>query len=118
MAKGAVLTETAEAPVTEAGANGLKHDDGVLSLDEILAADDIQTAYVSTPEWGGSGRVKVKSLTGEERGKVFAAIRVHGKKINDEDEANSLFYARVIAASLVNEANDAIGTQKHAEALA
>ncbi len=97
----------------DAVANG--HVRGLLSFDEIIDADDIQTEYVDVPEWGG--RVKVISLTGEERGKVFAAIRAHGKQIKDEDEAQSIFYARVIAASLVDENGNRIAGQSKAMAL-
>lgn len=106
-------TRPVDAPASAAGANG--HQSNLLTFDEIVAAQDIQHDYVDVPEWGG--RVKVKSLTGEERGKVFAAIRAHGKQIHDEDEAQSIFYARVIAASMVDEDDKLVIGQKNALAL-
>jgi hypothetical protein len=107
------MTATRSAPVEEAGANG--HHSGLLTFDDIVAASDIRYEYVDVPEWGG--RLKLKSLTGEERGKVFTAIRAHGKQIHDEDEAQSIFYARVIAASAVDEDDKPVIGQKNALAL-
>lgn len=107
------MTATKEAPVQAAGPNG--HQSGLLTFDEIVAANDIQYDYVEVPEWGG--RLRVKSLTGEERSKVFAAIRAHGKQIHDDDEAASIFYARVIAASAVDEDDKLVIGQKNALAL-
>lgn len=108
-------TKTAVHEATEEATAGETHSNGLLSLDDILAADDIQAEYVDVPEWGG--RVRVVSLTGEERGKVFAAIRLHGKQIKDDDEAMALFYARIIAASLIDETGKHIAGQSKAEAL-
>jgi hypothetical protein len=101
-----------EAPA-DAGANGRIR--GLLSLQDIIAADDIQTEYVEVPEWGGT--VRVRGLTGEERNRVFGAIRVYGKQIKDEDEANTQFYARVIAASLIDDNGKLIAGQNAVPAL-
>lgn len=96
-----------DAPVEETGAN--HHVRGLLTLEDIIAADDVQTEYVEVPEWGGT--VRVRGLTGEERNKVFQSIRLYGKQIKDDDEASSQFYARVIAASLIDDDGRKIASQ-------
>lgn len=106
--------EAAAGPGT--GTNGTEHtSSSLLTFEDILAADDTRFETVEVPEWGG--RVRVASLTGEQRGVVFAAIRAHGKQIKDEDEAQSIFYARVIAASLVDETGKHVGKQSMALSL-
>lgn len=97
------IADTTEVPAKDAGTNG-RGGMKLLDFDSILAADDIKTDYA--PAWGGT--VKVIGLTGEQRAKVFAAITAHGKQIKDEDAAQAMFYAFVIAASLVDEDNQHI----------
>lgn len=115
-AKTAVHEATEEDTATEVHANGHTPTmPDLLSFDDIIAADDIQTEYVSVPEWGG--RVRVRSLSGEERGHALAAMRAHGKQIKDEDEANTFWYARIIAESLIDGAGKRIAGQSKALAL-
>lgn len=87
---------TKEAPVQEAGAN--HHVRGLLTLDDILGADDIRTEYVEVPEWHGT--VRIRSLTGAERDKI----------IDRSQEKNGVvFYAQVIAMSLIDDDGKNIG---------
>jgi hypothetical protein len=44
----------------------------ILSKEQILAAQDLETEEVSVPAWGGS--VLVRSLTARERGQLMASI--------------------------------------------
>lgn len=100
---------TAEVPVEPAGTNGL------LSLDAILASDDLTYETVPMPEWGGE--VRLVSLTGEERNRIAVAMRAHAKKLRSEDEAAIYFQARIILASMVDADGIHIGDQSQAPAL-
>lgn len=51
-------------------------DPPILSRDDILNVNDIDVEELPVPEWGGS--IFVKTLTGEERDKIEAAIIVIG----------------------------------------
>lgn len=92
------MAATKEAPVEAAGANG--HIRGLLTAADILDADDIRSEYVEVPEWGGT--VKVVGLTGEQRNKVGALMRVEAKKTS-EDDALAFFQMRIVAAAMVDE---------------
>jgi hypothetical protein len=45
---------------------------GMLSRDDILAADDIETEIIDVPEWGG--KVMVRSMTGAQRDQWEASM--------------------------------------------
>lgn len=94
----AVHEQTTEVPAKSAGTNGHSRRKAVLSLDDILAAQDIEFETVAVPEWGGA--VRVRSLTGAERDKIIRA---------DLEQKGPAFYARVIAASLVDDEGNSIG---------
>jgi hypothetical protein len=86
-----MTTKAVSAAVDEAAAN--HHVRGLLTLDDILGADDIRTEYVEVPEWGGT--VRLRSLTGLERDRIVNA--------SQKDENGPAFYARVVAASLIDD---------------
>jgi hypothetical protein len=44
----------------------------ILTKDQILAAQDLETETVEVPQWGGS--VMVRSLTARERGQLISSI--------------------------------------------
>lgn len=88
---------TALAPARAAGGNGRAKRSGVMSLADVLGAQDVTFETVRVPEWGGS--VRVRSLTGAERDKIVRADKPDGPA----------FYARVIAASLVDDEGENIG---------
>lgn len=73
----------------------------ILTRDEILAADDIQSEVVEVPEWGGS--VIVRGLTGTERDAFERTIisNVDGKGPAKSDLRN--FRAKLATWSMVNE---------------
>lgn len=101
------IAEMTEVSAKAAGTNGhSKRGKGVLSLDAILAASDIEFDYVDVPEWGGT--VRVRSLTGAERDKIVRS---------DMEQKGPAFYARVIAASLVDDEGNNIGDSTTAAAL-
>ena len=101
---------TSEVPAEPAGANGL------LSLDDLLAIDDVAYETVRVPEWGRD--VRLVSLTGEERNRVALAMRAHAKRLKGgEDEATVWFQARIILASMVDAEGAHVGDQSRAEAL-
>lgn len=107
---------TAEAPVTETGANGASSPvRGLLTAADILAADDIGTEYIEVPEWGGT--VKLTALTGEQRNKIGALMRAEGKRIG-EDTAVAFFQMRIVAASMIDEAGKRLFNQSDVEKLA
>lgn len=68
----------------------------LLTRDQILTADDLQTEDVPVPEWGGT--VRVTGLTGTERDAFEAEILGDGKKRN---LAN--LRAKLVARSAVDE---------------
>lgn len=93
--------DTIEAPVAEAGANGTGPvEPRVLSLEDIVAAQDTRYEYVETPEWGG--QVRIASLTGIERQSIVSALRKDAKTLGEETALVRLAF-RVVAASLVDE---------------
>lgn len=70
----------------------------ILTREQILEAQDLQTEVVEVPEWGGS--VKVQGMTGRERDAFEAEIlEQRGKKFS----VNLLnVRAKLVAVSLVN----------------
>jgi len=72
----------------------------VLTRDQIMAAEDMQTEIVPVPEWGGE--VIVKALTGRERDAFEASIAGErsGKRVKLDLEN---LRARFVAACVVDE---------------
>ena len=71
----------------------------MLTRDQILNAQDIQTEEVSVPEWGGS--VLVRALDGEERDALEASM-IQGKGKNAQVNLKNL-RAKLAARSMVDE---------------
>ena len=87
----------------------------VLTRDEILAADDIQTEVVEVPEWAGS--VIVQGLTGSERDAFEKTIisNMDGKGPPKSDLRN--FRAKLAAWSIVDEDGKRVFSQADVVAL-
>jgi hypothetical protein len=70
----------------------------ILSKEQILAAQDLETETVDVPQWGGS--VLVRSMTARERGQLMANI------VDQQGGARKVKYAelqvRTCAASIVD----------------
>ena len=71
----------------------------MLTRDQILNAQDIQTEEVSVPEWGGT--VLVRALDGEERDALEASM-IQGKGKNAQVNLKNL-RAKLAARSMVDE---------------
>jgi hypothetical protein len=74
----------------------------IITRDQILGAQDIQTEEVKVPEWGGS--VLVKGMTGAERDK-FEASNMEGKGKKQKFNLENL-RAKLVAKSVVDEKGD------------
>lgn len=87
----------------------------LLTRDEILAAEDIQSEVVEVPEWGGS--VIVKGLSGTERDAFERTIirNIDGKGPAKSDLRN--FRAKLAAWSIVDEDDKRIFTKADVNAL-
>ena len=85
----------------------------LLTRDEILKAQDLQTQVVAVPEWGGS--VKVQGMTGTDRD-AFEADIVQ-KKGKDFSVNMRNIRAKLVAVSLVNGDGNRIFTDKDIVAL-
>lgn len=84
----------------------------LLGRDAILEANDLPTRDVEVPEWGG--RVRVKTLTGEERANwEKAVVEVRGKRT----EAKDFFRASLVANTAINDQGELIFTFRDVEAL-
>lgn len=85
-----------------------------LDRDAILAADDLPTAAIDVPEWGGT--VLLRALNGEQREEVEIRIR----KANSTAESTGLKGLRALVATyvVVGEDGQPLFTQKDAPALA
>lgn len=93
-----------------------------LSRDQILAADDVQTAEVPTPEWGGT--VLVRSLSGTERDAYEQSMTTMRPSLDPKkngeleavpDVANSR--AKLVARGCVDEAGNRLFTDADIAAL-
>lgn len=71
----------------------------LLSRDQILKSEDLETRDVDVPEWGGT--VRVKSLTGRERDE-FEQSTVEGKGKNVRQNLTN-FRAKLVALAVVDE---------------
>jgi hypothetical protein len=82
----------------------------MLTKEQILSADDLATELVEVPEWGGS--VTVRAMTGTQRAEFENAL-VADKKAG----RTNLFYSRVAAFSIVDEAGKCMFTEGDMAAL-
>lgn len=90
----------------------------LLSRDDILKAEDLETEVVPVPEWGGD--VRVKGLTGEERDSYEAACMqerpaydAKGKQVRGRTEmARNLanVRAKLVVRSVVNDEGERLFT--------
>ena len=85
----------------------------ILNKDQILAADDLKSQQVATPEWGGE--VIVKTLTGEERDSLEAAIVSSNGKSVVQNREN--IRAKLLVRSLVDEHGQRLFTDTEVSAL-
>ena len=85
----------------------------ILNKDQILAADDLKSQKVATPEWGGE--VIVKTLTGEERDSLEAAIVSSNGKSVVQNREN--IRAKLLVRSLVDEQGQRLFTDTEVSAL-
>ena len=80
-------------------------DRKLLTRDEILGAQDIQTERVPVPEWGGE--VIVRSMSGSERDawetSLFVEQRASDGTLQRRESNFSNLRARLIAVTLVDE---------------
>lgn len=85
----------------------------LLTRDEILQANDLQTEEVEVPEWGGS--VLVRGMTGTERDAFEESIiEVKGKKQNINMQN---LRAKLISKTVVDENGNPIFTPGDVDAL-
>lgn len=89
------------------------NDSKLLTREQILEVQDIQTEVVDVPEWGGS--VKVQGLTGEERDALESSL-IRGKGKNASINMQNL-RAKLVAASVVNGNGERVFTDQDAIAL-
>lgn len=80
----------------------------ILSKDAILGANDIKAEDVTVPEWGGSIRIAVMSGRARDQ---FLALN------STKEEGYSLFQARLLAATVVDESGNLLFTADDIETL-
>ena len=86
----------------------------LLSRDQILQADDLQTEDVEVPEWGGS--VRVRGLLGSERD-AFEASMVHMRGNGQRELRLANMRARLVVMSVVDENGRRMFTDADVKAL-
>ncbi len=82
---------------------------GLLTRDQIVNADDLETRDVEVPEWNGT--VRVKALTGRERDE-FEQSTVEQKKNGQVKQNLTNFRAKLVALTVVDEDGAKVFTQK------
>lgn len=86
---------------------------GLLTRDQILAADDIKTERIAVPEWGGD--VLLRGLTAKERGRaVKACTRMVGNKPDTDFGA---LQVQMISMSAIDEAGTRLFTDNDVQVL-
>jgi hypothetical protein len=83
----------------------------MLTRDQILDADDLPAEEVHVPEWGGT--VLVRGMTGAERDRFEMRMYLDRDKLDE-----SPVRARVVAWCCLDEAGQALFSQKDVERLA
>jgi hypothetical protein len=86
---------------------------GLLTREQILAAQDIRSEPVEVPEWGGT--VMVRGLTGRSRDAL--ELRFAGSNGNLDKERGSDFRAAFAAMSIVDAAGERMFTDDDVKAL-
>lgn len=76
----------------------------------ILAADDMKFEVIDVPEWGG--KVRIRTMSGEERDAFEASIAGEGKKLNTQN-----IRAKLVMLTVVNSKGDRIFTKEQIDAL-
>lgn len=77
----------------------------LLTKNQIVQADDIKHRDVEVPEWGGT--VRVRGLTARERSLIEATmVAVKGENVTVRVEALATLRERLVGASLVDENNE------------
>ncbi len=85
-----------------------------LSREEILAAQDIETATVAVPEWGGS--LRIKTMTGRERDAMEMA-NFTAQRSTDLASNVANIRARLVARTAVDEAGHRLFSDEDVVAL-
>ena len=83
----------------------------ILSKDQILAVDDVQTIVVDVPEWGG--QVRLATMSGTSRDMYEQTLA----KAMDKGAAIANLRASFLAYSLVDEEGNLLFSQEDIEAL-
>lgn len=86
----------------------------ILTRDQILGADDIQTETVDVPEWGGS--VLVRGLSGTERDALEAEVVQANNDGSTSLELKNL-RARLVSLSVVDEDGERLFSDRDVEML-
>lgn len=81
---------------------------GLLSKDQILAADDLPFQDVEVPEWGGT--VRVRTMTGSERDTFEASIYDAGGGSTTLDRKD--FRAKLLSKVIVDDKGQRLFTDK------
>lgn len=87
---------------------------GLLTKDQIFAADDIKSERVAVPEWGGD--VLVRGLTGAQRDAWESSLTVRKGKIMVPNMTN--FRARLVVMCVVDETGKPVFHQGDVDQLA
>jgi len=82
----------------------------LLTKDQILAADDIESEVIDVPEWGGA--VRVATMTGEIRDRFEAACLAAGEDANMDNVR-----AKMVAFSIVDEQGNLMFSPADVQAL-
>lgn len=83
---------------------------GLLTREQIVAANDLPSEVVAVPEWGGD--VRVRTLTATERDKMSLELMGADGKPNFAE-----FNLRLVAAAMVDESDNPYFGQDEIEAL-
>lgn len=88
----------------------------MLSVDEILALDDLPREKVSVPEWGGD--VYIRTMRGDERDE-FEGIEAQFRKTKGKGSPQAMrgFRARLLVYTVCNEGGELLFKPEQAAAL-
>lgn len=84
--------------------------DFIEDANAILNADDMKFEVVDVPEWGG--KVRIRSMSGEERDAFEASIAGEGKVMNTQN-----IRAKLAMLTIVNSKGERIFTKEQIESL-
>lgn len=86
----------------------------LLSKEQILAADDLKSETVDVPEWGGSVIVRMMSGAARDAYEASMIVMKDGKRVADLSNMR----AKLVAATLVDEAGNPMFSEDEVTALA